>query len=172
MFPNALIHIDRFHWTVYLNKTVDNFRKELRRENKDIEAFKRLKWKLIKGKSKLSLADKTDLNNAFEYSNELEEVYQMKNMFQAIFDAKFSYKLAVKQVDIWIEKAKILNNKHVDEFIAFFERHQSNILNYFKRPITSAVVEGKNNLLRTIKRFTFNMTNFEHFKARIFSFSP
>jgi len=172
LFPNALIHIDRFHWTVYLNKTVDNFRKELRRENKDIDAFKRLKWKLIKRKDKLKEADKIDLNNAFELSNELEDVYQMKNMFQAIFDAKFSFELALKQIDIWIDKAKMLKNKHLDEFIDFFRRHQSNILNYFKRPITSAVVEGKNNLLRTIKRFIFNMTNFENFKSRVFSFSP
>ncbi|MFK7904825.1 MAG: hypothetical protein AB8B69_07730 [Chitinophagales bacterium] len=29
------------------------------------------------------------------------------------------------------------------------------------------MVEGKNNLLRTIKRVTFNMTNFEHFKTRV-----
>lgn len=172
LFPQALIHIDRFHWTIYLNKIVDNFRKELRREDKDIDVFKRLKWKLIKGKNKLSLADKEDLNKAFEYSRELEEVYQIKHMFQAIFDAKFSYEKAVKQIEIWMEKARALNNKHVDEFIAFFERHESNILNYFKRPITSAVVEGKNNLLRTIKRFTFNMTNFDNFKSRVFSFNP
>jgi transposase len=171
LFTKALIHIDRFHWTTYLNKIVDDFRKELRREDKNIEAFKRLKWKLIKGKSKLNLADKEDLNNAFTQSPELEEVYQMKHTFQAIFDAKFSYKLAVKQIEIWMENAKVLNNKYVDEFIAFFDRHESNILNYFKRPITSAVVEGKNNLLRTIKRFTFNMSNFDNFKARVFSFS-
>ena len=159
-----------------MNKIVDNFRKELRRENKDIEAFKKLKWKLIKAKEKLGLKDKKDLKNAFELSSKLEELYQIKHMFQAIFDAKFSYELAVKQIEIWIEKATNLKNKYVDEFIAFFERHRSNPdtsgLNYFKRPITSAVVEGKNNLLRTIKRFTFNMTNFEHFKARVFNFNP
>jgi transposase len=83
LFPNALIHIDRFHWMTYLNKIVDNFRKELRLKDKNIDAFKRLKWKF-----KLSLTDKEDLNKAFEYSKELEEVYQMKHMFQAIFDAK------------------------------------------------------------------------------------
>jgi transposase len=141
LFTGVLVHIDRFHWPIYLNKIVDNFRKELRREDKGIEAFKRLKWKLIKGKSKLDLSDKEDLNNAFKHSSELEEVYQMKHTFQAIFDAKFSYELAVKQIEIWMAKAKALNNKHVDEFIAFFERHKSNILNYFKRLITSSAIK-------------------------------
>lgn len=144
----------------------------MRKENKDIEAFKRLKWKLIKGKAKLSSTDKEDLNAAFKIAPELEKVYEMKNMFQAIFDAKFSYDLALQQVSIWKTNATALKNEHIDKFITFFERHEDNILNYFKRPITSAVVEGKNNLLRTIKRFTFNMTNFEHFKARVFNFNP
>ncbi|MBL7813633.1 MAG: transposase, partial [Saprospiraceae bacterium] len=35
---------------------------------------------------------------------------------------------------------------------------------------SNACTEGNNNLLRTVKRFTFNMTNFEHFKARCFAY--
>ena len=171
LFPNALIHIDRFHWTIYLNKTVDNFRKKLRKENKDTEAFKRLKWKLIKRAEKLSISEEKDLERAFEIAPKLEEVYEMKNTFQAIFDNDFSYNFAVEQVELWIAHARVLNNKYLDEFIAFFERHRTNILNYFKNRITSAAVEGKNNLLRTIKRFTFNMSNFENFRRRVFMFN-
>ena len=78
-----------------------------------------LRGKLIKGKSKLSLTEQIDLNSAFEYSKELKKVYEIKHMFQAIFDAKFPYKQAVKQLTIWIEKARQLNNKYVEEFIVF-----------------------------------------------------
>ena len=44
------------------------------------------------------------------------------------------------------------------------------ITNYFKHKMSNAVTEGNNNILRTVKRFTFNMTNFDHFKARCFAF--
>lgn len=170
LFPHATIHIDRFHWTVHLNKTVDDFRKELRRENKDEDAFKKLKWKLIKRPENLNETEQKDLAIAFEKSPELEEVYQMKNTFQAIFDNDFSVEFANTQIDFWIAHAKVLDNQHLTKFIALFERHRNNILHYFKNRITSAVVEGKNNLLRTVKRMTFNMSNFLNFKRRVFAF--
>ena len=171
VFPNALVHIDRFHWTIYLNKIVDNFRKELRRENKDETAFKNLKWKLIKRAEKLSSEDKKQLETAFEICPELEDLYQMKNTFQAIFDTDFSHDFAVANIDAWIDHATALNNKYLTDFVEFFERHRTNILNYFHIRITSAAVEGKNNLLRTIKRYTFNMSNFTNFKRRVFAFN-
>lgn len=170
LFPNALIHIDRFHWMVHLNKAVDELRKQLRRENKDQPCFKNLKWKLIKRVEKLSEAERKDLEKAFEIAPELEEIYQMKNTFQAIFDMPFSYNFACSQVDAWLRQAQLLNNVHLNKFILLFQRHRTNILNYFKNRITSGVVEGKNNLLRTVKRLTFNMSNFFNFKKRVFAF--
>lgn len=170
IFPNASIHIDRFHWTTHLNKTVDDFRKELRRKNKEEDAFKKLKWKLIKRPENLNETEQKDLEIAFEKAPELEEIYQMKNTFKAIFDNNFSVEFARTQIDFWVEHAKTLDNPYLTKFIDLFERHRTNILNYFKNRITSAVVEGKNNLLRTVKRMTFNMSNFMNFKRRVFAF--
>lgn len=171
LFPNALIHVDRFHWTAHLNKVVDNSRKQLRRNDKDEAAFKNLKWKLIKRPENLNAQEEKDLQKAFEIAPELEEVYQMRNTFQAIFDTGFSYDFAVKQISLWIEHAANLKNKYLDQFISLFQRHRENILNYFKTRLSSGAVEGTNNLLRTVKRFTFNMSNFQHFKFRVFAFS-
>jgi len=170
LFPNITIHIDRYHWTAHLNKVLDNFRKQLRRENKDEQAYKNLKWKLIKRRENLTETEEKDLEKAFVETLELEEVYEMKNTLQAIFDNDFSYDFGTTQVDLWLEQAKQLKNKCLDQFIELFERHKIKILNYFKDRISSGVVEGKNNLLRTIKRFTFNMSNFQNFKRRVFAF--
>jgi len=170
IFPNANIHVDRFHWTVHLNKVLDNTRKELRREDKKEQVYKKLKWKLIKRPKTLTNQEINDLEKAFQLSPHLEEVYEMRNTFQAIFDSSFSLEFAKEQIQHWLEQAKMLKNKHLDKFIDLFERHQTNILNYFKNRISSGVVEGTNNLLRTVKRFTFNMTNFENFKCRVFAY--
>ena len=170
LFPNALIHVDRFHWTLHLNKVLDSFRKKIRREDKENEVFKSLKWKLIKRPENLKEQEIKDLQASFEVAPELEEVYQMRNTFQAIFDTDFSYEFAVEQVNLWIAHATQLKNKYLDQFIALFERHRNNILNYFKTRLSSGAVEGTNNLLRTVKRFTFNMTNFQNFKFRVFAY--
>lgn len=171
LFPNALVHVDRFHWTLHLNKVVDNYRKQLRRENKDQAVFKNLKWKLIKRPENLCQSEQIALQQAFDFAPELEDIYQMKNTFQSIFDIEFSYEFAVEQIDLWIKHANLLDNKYLNLFIELFERHRTNILNYFKNRTSSGAVEGTNNLLRTIKRFTFNMSNFMNFKKRVFAFN-
>jgi len=171
LFPNALVHIDRFHWTIHLNKALDGLRKKLRRDDKEQEAFKGLKWKLIKRNSKLNEKEKKDIQTAFELSPELKNLYQMRNELQTIFDTDSSYELGVFKVNLWLEKAKNLNDKYLNKFIDLFERHQPNILNYFKTRLSSGAVEGTNNLLRTVKRFTFNMTNFQNFKCRVLAYN-
>ena len=162
--------MDRFHWTIHLNKVLDSARKALRKKDKDEEAYKRLKWKLIKRYENLNEDEIKDLRKAFQLSPELEDLYQMRNTFQAIFDANYSRDFAETQIDLWLEQAKLFNNKYLDKFTALFDRHRKNILNYFKNRISSGAVEGTNNLLRTVKRFTFNMTNFDNFKFRVFAY--
>lgn len=170
IFPNANIHVDRFHWTVHLNKVLDSERKSIRKENKEEEAYKRLKWKLIKRRENLNEQEIEDLKKAFNLNSELEDLYEMRNTFQAIFDNSFSYDFAKEQIDHWLEQAKKMRNKHLDTFIDLFNRHKNNILNYFKNRISNGAIEGTNNLLRTVKRFTFNMTNFQHYKFRVFAY--
>lgn len=170
LFPNALIHVDRFHWTLHLNKVVDNFRKKLRRDDKEEAAFKGLKWKLIKRPENLNPQEVADLQEAFEKAPELEDLYQLRNTFQSIFDTAYSYEFAVTQIDHWIAYATDWKNKYLNQFIELFGRHRTNILNYFKTRLSSGAVEGTNNLLRTVKRFTFGMSNFENFKFRVFAY--
>lgn len=170
IFPNANIHVDRFHWTIHLNKVLDSERKSIRRENKEEEAYKRLKWKLIKRPGNLNEQEIKDLSKAFILNTELEDLYEMRNTFQAIFDTNFSCDFAKEQIDHWLEQAKKMGNKNLNKFTDLFNRHKDNILNYFKNRLSSGAVEGTNNLLRTVKRFTFNMTNFQHFKFRVFAY--
>jgi transposase len=170
IFPQANIHVDRFHWTIHLNKVLDNERKHIRRNNKEADVFKRLKWKLIKRPENLNEQEIEDLKKAFHLNPELEDLYEMRNTFQAIFDTDFSYDFAKQQVNHWLNQAKGFNNKYLTQFTDLLGRHKPNILNYFKNKISSGAVEGTNNLLRTVKRFTFNMTNFQHFKFRVFAY--
>lgn len=170
LFPNALIHVDRFHWTSHLNDVLDNMRKQLRRDDKEEAVFKGLKWKLIKRPENLNQQEIEDLQKAFEKATELEDIYQLRNTFQAIFDTHYSYDFAVMQVDHWLDYAAKWENKYLDKFLGLFQRHRTNILNYFKTRLSSGAVEGTNNLLRTVKRFTFGMSNFKNFKFRVFAY--
>lgn len=175
LFPNATTVIDRFHWTKHLNKVVDNARKDLRKQDKENEAFKNLKWALIKRPERLNEKEKVQLEqaimaaSAFEEIAPLKKLYDIKNELVSIFDTHHSFELGKLEVELWIKKAETIGNKHLDKFVNLLRKNANNIINYFKDRVSNGVVEGSNNLLRTIKRFTFNMTNFEHFRARVFA---
>lgn len=171
LFPNALIHVDRFHWTIHLNKALDYYRRSLRRQNKEEDIFKGLKWKLIKRPENLKSIELEELNKALQKDATLRRIYDFRNEFQRIFDTHLSIEKATDKINVWLEKVLEFNNKYLIKFVELFERHRSHIMNYFKTRLSSAAVEGKNNLLRVVKRFTFNMSNFKNFRYRVFAYN-
>ncbi|MEM8566764.1 MAG: ISL3 family transposase [Bacteroidota bacterium] len=163
LFPNALVHVERFHWMAHLNKALDYYRKYLRRTDKEESSFKNLKWKLIKRTENLKVQEVKDLGEAFEKNSTLKGLYGFSNELQAIFDKCYSRNQAEIKVADWLKRANSFDNKYLNKFIELFHRHQDNIMNYFYTRLSSAVVEGKNNLLRTIKRFTFTYDQLQPF---------
>lgn len=167
LFKNAIVVIDRFHWMKYLNKAVDAQRK-LERTLKPEEAlFKGLKWKLIKNKNTLSEEETELLKHVFKKAPELEQVYELKNYFQAIFNCNFSKGYAKKQIQFWRNFAEKLDNKFIQKFIKTYTNWEELILNYFDGRYSNGMVEGLNNSIKTIKRQAYGLLNFDHFKIRI-----
>jgi transposase len=170
VFPQADAVGDRFHFTMYINKVLDEERKALRKEFPDQVLYKNIKWLLYRQMDTLSKEEKSDLDKAFEIAPHLEELYMLKNTFCSIFDMDISVEKAMLQINEWVEYAQKVVNPFLEKFVSFFKRQSVPITNYFKHKISNAVTEGNNNIMRTVKRFTFNMTNFDHFRARCFAF--
>ena len=171
LFPNAKIVIDRFHWMKHLNDAVDNQRKLERKLNPEEEMFKQLKWKLIKNQKELTQEEQILLKKAFAKSPELEEIYELKNTFQAIFDCEFSKETAEKEIQYWMDYAEQLSNKYLNKFIKTFNNWREWILNYFEGRYSNGIVEGLNNSIKTIKRQAYGLLNFEHLRARVLIYS-
>lgn len=167
LFENAQVVIDRFHWMKHLTKAVDSQRKLERKLNPTSEELKGLKWKLIKNKNQLSKSEIEELNTVFQSAPELEVVYEFKNSFQSIFDCELSKESAKNQIVHWISFAKQLGNKYLNKFIKTFENWEDLILNYFNDRHSNGIVEGLNNSIKTIKRQTYGMLNFKHFRTRV-----
>jgi transposase len=169
-FPNAEVVADRFHWTTYINKVLDEERKASRKAFPQEELYKNIKWLLFRQMDTLKPDELDNLEKVFQIRPMMEELYMLKNTFCAIFDMDICPKQALIQIQDWVEYAQKVPNEFLSNFVAFFKRQFMPITNYFKHKVSNAVTEGNNNILRTVKRFTFNMTNFDHFKARCFAF--
>lgn len=170
LFTQADVVGDRFHWTMYINKVLDDQRKALRKEFPKEELYKNIKWLLYRQMDTLKPSEIDTLAKTFEISPVVEELYMLKNTFCNIFDMDISVDKAQLQIKEWLEYAQNVSNQFLDTFIAFFKRQAIPITNYFKHKVSNAVTEGNNNIMRTVKRLTFNMTNFDHFRARCFAF--
>ena len=54
-----------------------------------------------------------------------------------------------------------------DSFLKMLETKQNYVVNYVENYLSNAVTEGCNNLIRTIRRISFGMVNFQHLTWRV-----
>ena len=166
-FPNAEIVIDRFHVVKAINDVLDFLRKSLRREFKEEDCFKSIKWKLFKRPEKCNEDDFALLQNAFDKSWLLEEIYQLRNTFNSMFDIAKSSQQLEQYLDEWMEFAQKLDYKHLNSFINTLKRWKPQIAAFASERVTNAATEGLNNYLRYFKRISFGLPNFQHMRLRI-----
>ncbi|MFK8101161.1 MAG: ISL3 family transposase [Saprospiraceae bacterium] len=167
LFPNAEIVINRFHVVKALNAVLDFLRKKLRREFKNEDCFKSIKWKLFKRSEKCSSDDFALLQNAFDKLWLLEEIYQLRNSFNSMFDIAQNKKQLEEQLDLWMNFASQLNFEPLDALIKTLGRRKTYIAAFATQKITNATTEGLNNFLRYFKRISFGLPNFQHMRLRI-----
>lgn len=166
-FPNAEVVIDRFHVVKALNEVLDTLRKSLRRKHKEEDCFKHLKWRLFKRHEKCDEADKLILNEAFEKSWLLEEIYELRKSFNSMFDIAPNQKTLRKSIHSWIQHAKKLNYEPLNGFVKTLKNWKEPITAFANQRISNAVTEGLNNFLRYFKRICFGLPNFKHMRLRV-----
>lgn len=166
-FPNCEVVIDRFHVVKALNNVLDTLRKKLRREQKNEDCFKHLKWILFKRSEKCDKEDLALLQDAFDKSWELEEIYQLRKTFNAMFDIAANQQALSKSIHCWIQQAKILDYKPLNKFITTLKNWKKSIAAFANENISNAVTEGLNNYLRYFKRISFGLPNFENMRLRV-----
>jgi transposase len=167
VFPHATLVVDRFHFFSYLNKAVDSQRKNLRRQFKDQEDFKRLKWALLKNAENLTPDQKKKLDRAFLLSPQLKLIYEHKEKFRAIFNQHLTREQGEIELNQWIEEAKKMKNNHLNKFLYMLNDWKEYVLNYFTHRVTTSVIEGINNSIKTVKRMGYGFRNFANFKQRV-----
>jgi transposase len=167
VFPNATLVVDRFHFFGHLNKAVDSQRKSLRRQYKDQDEFKRLKWALLKNAEDLTADQKKKLTRAFLLAPQLKLLYEHQEKFRSIFERRLTQAQGEIELIQWVEQAKEMKNKHLNNFLYMLNEWKEYVLNYFTYRFTTSVIEGINNAIKTVKRMGYGFRNFVNFKQRI-----
>lgn len=170
-FPQANIVLDRFHVTKLLNNGLDVFRKTLRVDNLDNDNFKKLKWILFKQYHTLSDKELDRLDAAIIDCPRIAILYKKREAFHHILDNAPDVATAITQMDTWLEGLKTEAITEFDTFAKMLRKHKQLVANYVTDYLSNAVTEGLNNLIRSIRRVSFGMTNFKNLRLRVFALS-
>jgi len=167
-FPKAKIVADNFHLTRIAMQPLDELRLDLWRNAKGNEKkyFKYLKLSLMKDESKRKAYDVEKLLYAFELSPILKAAYDLKQQFLNIKKCN-SYEEKENAFRKWLFDAECSTIKEFKSAISTLRQWHEYISNSFKTGFSNGPVEGKNNLIKTIKRISFGYRNLQNFRNRI-----
>lgn len=167
-FYHATIVADTFHFTRIVMKALDELRLNLWRNTKGVERnyFKHLKHALMKDISKTTDKDCEKLLYAFELSPVLKYAYGLKQQFLDIKKQSTFY-LKEKAFKKWLDDAECSTIKEFKPAVKTLREWHQYISNAFKLNLSNGPVEGKNNMIKTLKRISFGFRNLNNFKARI-----
>ena len=173
--PQAVITADRFHVTKILHQELNQARidqkktaesLEVKQREKLFSTFKGGKYVLLKREADLNDKQKEKLLDMKNASPQVEVMHQLKEEFTEIFDNSKNLGEGTLKLGGWLIKAKSVFPKTVKTIINWF----GEIVGYFEKRTTNAVVEGINNRLKVLKRCGFGFKNFNNFKNRALLF--
>ena len=164
-FPQAVHVVDRFHVVKALNKALDTFRRKLRREQPEVEAFNDIKWDLFKAQP--TAAQEVRLQEAFAHSPLLGEMVALRNDFHMRFESATNPDELEQALQKWIVKARVIRQRGLIDFIHTLENWLRPIANFAHQRLTNAATEGLNNVIRYVKRISYGLPKFEHLRLRV-----
>jgi transposase len=168
--PDTTIVIDRFHVMNNLNKAITSCRRNIqKRMPKEVkEKYKHYRWTILKNEDKMNEEDMERLDRMKQDCPELEQLYNLKTQFQAIFDHTRKVERADRKLKIWEKKVRKLDDDDMNIFLTTLSNWREWILNYFvSNKVTNGFVEGMNNKIKLIKRVGYGYRNKMNFRRRV-----
>lgn len=179
LFRNADIVIDRFHIVVQAYNALNTTRVKLCYKNNP--NYNKLKnfWKLI-------VKNENDLSEEKKYNKHFKKEVSQKDIVSYLINTdktlKATYECyqglinSIKEKDFnkfknIIEHKNNLISDKMKQALKLYNANIKYIQNSFQYDINNGIIEGKNNLIKSIKRIAFGYRKYDHFIARVFLIS-
>lgn len=167
--PNATLVIDRFHLVKALNEAVDEVRKEEWRllGADERKAIKGLRWMLGMHARNRTKGDTRFLNALRNSNRRIHRAWVLKDEFDHFWT--FCYPgAAEKFLKRWMTAALRSRIPSLRSFVGTLKNHFENIITFIQRPLTNAVAEGINRIIKIVKNRASGFRSLESFADLIF----
>lgn len=167
--PNATLVIDRFHIVKALNAAVDEVRKEewrnLDRDGR--KAIKGLRWLLGMHSDNRSKAQTRFLNRLRNSNRRIHRAWVLKDEFEHFWN--YSYAGSARRfLKRWMTAARRSRIPSMRKFAGTLEDYFDNIITFIERPLTNAVGEGLNRIIKIVKNRASGFRSLDSFTDLIF----
>ena len=166
---NAKLVIDRFHLVKALNEAVDAVRKE---EWRDLDvdgrkAVRGLRWLLGMGPHTRTKSQTRFLNALGKSNRRIHRAWVLKDEFDHFWS--YNYLASAESfLKRWMTAALKSRIPSMRTFVGTLKAHYANIITFIERPLTNAVAEGVNRILKIVKNRASGFRNLDSFTDLIF----
>ena len=167
--PNADIVHDKFHVSSYLNKAVDDVRKEehrgLMKEGDD--TLKNSKYLWMRHYSDLRC--ERSFQSLYNANLKTSKAWRFKESFAGFWD--YCYEGAAKRFfEDWVKQVRRSKLEPMKKVAQMLENRRQGLLNYIKHRITNAASEGMNSLVARIIANARGLRSFAQLRIRVLFF--
>lgn len=159
VLPDATIVADKFHVVALVGRALQEVHGETRRRGNTA-------WLLQRGIERLRDAEKQQLVRVLEQDARLATAWRLKEVIRALYRAP-TETAAAHTLHDWIADAATSGLAPFERAARTLRRWQTEVLGYWRYPITNAVVEGKHNRVKVLKRRGYGYRNNRTFQFRI-----
>ena len=168
-FPNAKIIIDKYHFIRQVGWAIEAVRKRLQKSmpKKLRKYFKHSRRLILTRYHRLSNEKKRECDLMLLYNDDLRKAHYLKEKFYEICQ---NPKYSEQRTDFWdwIKEAESSGIPEFEKCAKTYRNWSKYILNAYKYSnISNGPTEGFNNKIKVLKRTSYGIRNFEHFRTRI-----
>jgi len=171
--PKAKIVYDRFHIVKNFNIVLDNVRRMVVNQERDLHNRRLLKgtrWLLLKNSENLDegKSEAHRLALALKINQPLAAAYYLKEDLQQLW-VQPNASAAMKFINSWVAKIKATRIFVLQKFANSLLAHRTGILSWFQYPISTGPLEGLNNKIKVLKRKAYGYRDQEYFALKVYA---
>jgi transposase len=161
VLPDAAIVADKFHVLALAGRALQEVHGQRRRRGN-------LGWLLQRGVERLNQVERARLLQALSADPQLARAWGLKEALREVYRKRRQGEAAAA-LENWIKEAVGSGLPSFRRTAGALRRWQKEVLNYWRYPITNALVEGKHNHIKVLKRRAYGYRNERSFLLRILS---
>lgn len=169
--PGAQVVWDRFHIMQTFNNAINDTRMDLHERLDKKDPLKRLtrpkyKYLFTMNSSKRSVQDSSHLKDVVEANRDFLHLELIKERMISFFHCPNEEEAlqVLDEIGLWIYQAGFI---HLKRWYENFYSNWDTAKNYFKYRVSTAISEGINNVIKSLKRQAFGYRNMDYFKLKI-----